>query len=74
MSVEWFKPEEVAERWRTSPQTIVREIRSGRLTAFALGRSYRIHRDSIARRENDGVQLPQRPSGIESVPDEIGDC
>ena len=76
MQIEWLKPEEVAQRWRTTPQTIVREIRSSRLPAMPVGRSYRIHRDIIEQREQEGRIVhgkPERPSGIESIPDYVGD-
>lgn len=76
--VKWLKPEEVARRWRTSPDTILREIRAGRLRALQIGqRTFRISRDVIEERENAGHIVTHKraesPASHAGVPDELGD-
>ena len=44
-------PEELAERWRVSPDTIYRSLQSGKLKGFQVGRQWRITLEAVEKHE-----------------------
>lgn len=59
---EWWKPSELAERWRCSTDTIIRRIGTKKIRAMRVGSMYRIHRSEIARHEDAALGPPPQPT------------
>lgn len=50
----FYTAEEVAERWRVTPDTVYKLVRSGSLKAFRIQRSIRIKEEDIEAFEERG--------------------
>jgi len=51
----WWKPSEVAKRWRKSENTIRNRCKAGNIVAMKVGKSFLIHETEIARVESQGL-------------------
>ena len=52
---EIYTPEEVADRWRTSTDTVYRMLASGKLKGFKVGKGWRISAAAVAAVENGAL-------------------
>ncbi len=72
MSLDWWTPREVANRYRVSESTVTRWLNSGKLLGKKFGDQWRVCSAAVKAFESAGVPQPQPrrdTSAFDNVPD-----